>query len=68
MKYTHKNLDVSKVTLDGEDVTLRCFEADDELGYVKLYRVKDKSFYLNEDKRVAWEMRKGKVVVKVSKK
>lgn len=32
--------------LDGEDVTARCFEADDQLGYVGLFKHRDGRAYL----------------------
>lgn len=36
-----------KVLLNGEDVTARCFEADDQLGYVGLYRHRNGRPYLD---------------------
>ena len=55
--------DEVSVTLDSEDVTGRCYEADEEVGYVRCFRLngEDKIFILNGD--VARETLAGKVVI-----
>ena len=53
------------ITLNGEDVTSRCYEADDEAGYVRCFRLNDdgEKFILNGE--VARETLAGEVVIKV---
>jgi hypothetical protein len=61
-------LKVRRVLVDGEDVTDRCFQADDETGCVLLYSLNaDGAKYVTTDdlgrECVAWERRTGNVVI-----
>jgi hypothetical protein len=58
---------VKKVTLDDVDVTRDCYAADDELGYVVMFKRDLKGNYVVEQDGWGWrvqsERRDGKVVI-----
>jgi hypothetical protein len=56
---------VNSVYVDGVDVTKRCFEADDEAGYVCLYKVDERGIPLRDIEReeLATETIHGRVII-----
>jgi sugar lactone lactonase YvrE len=53
------------VTLDGKEVTDRCFEADEEEGYVDLYKLDaDGKMFITKAGRPGQERLHGKVKIK----
>jgi hypothetical protein len=51
------------IQLNGENVTMRCFEADDKAGYVGLYRLNEHGQKFLDDDEAAKERLEGKVSI-----
>lgn len=43
------DLSVTRVTLDGIDITKRCFFADDQAGYVAIYEIDETGHIIADD-------------------
>lgn len=53
------------VTLDGKDISNKCFEADEEEGYVDVYKLNaDGKIFVAKNGRTGQERLHGKVVIK----
>ena len=62
----HPGLSKLQVSLDGEEVSNVCFEADEDEGYVKVYLTDEDAHRLrdpNNPNKVAWEKREGEVKI-----
>ena len=57
---TEKNL---IITIDGEDVSNRCYEADDKIGYVLCYKRNKKGKFFMIDNTLVKERLVGKVLI-----
>ena len=51
--------------LDGVDVSHECFEVDDQLGYVHVYKRNENGAKYAEGGAPAWECRRGDVRIEV---
>ena len=54
-----------KAFLNGIDVSKDCFEADDDLGYVKVYKKDEDERRYREGDEAAWERKWGEVRIEV---
>ncbi len=53
--------------LDGKDVSNQCFEADDELGYVHVYKRNEEGKIYKDGDTAAWECLRGNVRIEATK-